>query len=69
MTKMTKMTRNPFHCTASLKIAYECNSTHLATHETQEHAAYDEVLNNKVLGFIEIDLDDNYLMIYDEQKL
>ena len=58
------MTRNPFHCTASLKIAYESNSTHLATHKTQELAAYDEVLNNKVLDFIEIDLNDGVKVNY-----
>ena len=37
MTEMTKMTSNPFHCIAALKIAYKSNSTRLATHETQEH--------------------------------
>jgi hypothetical protein len=69
MTEMTKMTSNPFHCIAALKIAYKSNSTRLATHETQEHVAYDEVLNNKAPGFIKIDLDDDYLMIYNKQKL
>lgn len=58
------MTKNPFHCTASLKIAYKSNSTHLTTHETQEIAAYDEVLNNKALGFIEFDLNDGVKVNY-----
>ena len=62
--KIYKMTRNPFHCTASLKIAYESNSTHLATHETQELAAYDEALDNKALGLIEIDLNDGVKVNY-----
>jgi hypothetical protein len=61
---MTKMTKNPFHCTALLKIAYKSNSTHLTTHETQEIAAYDEVLNNKALDFIESDLNDGVEVNY-----
>jgi len=64
MTKMTKMTRYTFHRTTTLKFAYESNSTHLATHKTQELAAYDEVLNNKVLDFIESNLNDGVKVNY-----